>query len=309
MQQQNNWKQVMVWGFISAIIHISLLTPLLIVTIWFAIVPAVMLYVNTKLQTFLLTMILVTIIVLLIFSNLGFQWLWLIVGLTAPAVAIGESYRRNQSAILSIRNGAMTLLGYSLLTLMILALAGYDMNQELNDMIRSEIQTLAIAFQGVITEQQILNMIQLITITIPFYLIIVSVLISAITHGISRKICNYAGINLAGMLPLRDWKLNRSLVWFYLLIIVLELFIDIEQANYFTTAIVNLYLILSLTFALLGFGFLLFIARVKNQRWIPWVAILAFFIISPLMFTALSLLGVFDTAFRIRERVQNSYER
>ena len=254
-------------------------------------------------------MTLVTAIVFLIYSNLEIQWLWIIVGLTTPAVAIGESYRRNQSAIISIRNGAMALLGYSLITLLVMTLSGYDINKEISEIIRAEIETLAIAFQGALTDQQVTNLIQIFSLTIPFYLILVSVILSAITHSMARKACKYVGITIASMQPLRDWRLNKTFVWIYLVVMLLELFIDVEQGGFFATAIINLSLILSLTFELLGFGFILFYARLKDQRWVPWVTIVLFFILSPFVFTVLSLLGVFDTAFRIRERLQNSYER
>lgn len=105
--------------------------------------------------------------------------------------------------------------------------------------------------------------------------------------------------------PIRDWKMPRSFVWYYLIALFADMLVPKETGSFMATAIVNLVPLFMVAFAVQGISFLFFLGYIKRKMWIPWTGVAVVIFISPL-FSAFSLLGVFDTAFPIRDRFRKS---
>jgi len=279
----------------------------MIITVWIALVPALILYLKTSPKVFSITVaISLALGAMFIGNNLTVLWVSIAVFLLIPAVVMAESYRRQFQAKLVIRNGIITCLSLFLIVLMLSTWLGFDMNRSVTEMIQEGMASMPTSFQDLFTEITIAEVVKLAVMMIPFYLIATSFLLTVFTHGIARMICNRTGTEIPGLKPIREWKLKRSFVWIYLIALLIDLFIVKETGSFLTTAIVNLVPIMTFVFVVQGISFLFFVGYTKRRIWIPWVGIVALILMSPIMFTAMSLLGVFDTAFPLRDRIRKS---
>src|SRR5690606_4054561 len=126
---------------------------------------------------------------------------------------------------------------------------------------------------------------------------------TVITHTISRRLLNWLGIEAPSLPPIHEWRLPRSLVWYYLIVLFLNFITQPESALY--TFILNLYPILLITFAVQGIAFYFYWAHEKGRgRVIPIMGAILCLLFPPLMYMT-SLVGVFDTAFPLRRYVRN----
>jgi len=84
-----------------------------------------------------------------------------------------------------------------------------------------------------------------------------------------------------------------------------ELFVPVDPDSFVSTIVVNIVPLLMLAFVVQGVSFLFFLGNAKRKMWIPWLGVVAVILFNPL-FMPFSLLGVFDTAFPIRDRFRTS---
>jgi uncharacterized protein YybS (DUF2232 family) len=144
--------------------------------------------------------------------------------------------------------------------------------------------------------------IQAIKSSVPMFLIGISFYYAVLTHWISRAILNRMGEALPGMPPVREWMLPKSMVWIYLIALLLELVVRPDFDSTMYVLLFNLLPLLRFAFCIQGIAFLAFIAYQK--RWSQALPVLVFVVtllIAPLQHF-ISLLGVFDVAFPLRQR-------
>jgi uncharacterized protein YybS (DUF2232 family) len=127
-----------------------------------------------------------------------------------------------------------------------------------------------------------------------------------VSHGISRWLLNKTGEGIPGLRPMREWMLQKSLVWIYLVVFVLDLFVNPASISLISTLLMNAMPLLMLAFAIQAICFLFFVAH--TNKWKPILPIVAIILVCfmPPLFIVYSLLGVFDVAFPIRERFKKN---
>jgi len=282
-----------------------MLTPLLTLTVWFASIPAVVLYVKTNRGLFAGIAAISLGSAAFLSGPLFPVFLSLALTMLIPAVAMGEGYRRGLPARKVLTAGVIAFLAIFLLSIVITQLLGGNINQLLGSMFREGLSFFPETVTGVITDEMLHDFISLTIMMIPFYFIATSVFLTSVTHAIARRICNRTGEKLPGLPPVREWKLPRSFVWFYLLALFAELFIKPDPSSFISAIIANIVPLLMTIFAIQGIAFLFFIGYQKGKGWIPWLGVVGVIFLTPL-FSIFSLLGVFDTAFPIRDRFRKS---
>ncbi|TLS48887.1 DUF2232 domain-containing protein [Paenibacillus antri] len=305
-EQASLKKHALVWGIVLFLVHLSLLTPLLIITVWFAAVPAVLLYVKSNRAWFAGVSAVSLIVGAALSGSLAIAYLGIALTTLVPGIALGEAYRRRWTARKSITAGVVAYLAVYLLTILIATMMGVNLTTTIADTIRDGMAYFPENVSSIITDETLHEFIQLSVMMIPFYLIATSTFLTVLTHTIARRIANRTrGASIPQLPPIRDWKLPRSFVWYYLIALFAELFVPVDPGSFLSTIVVNIVPILMLAFVVQGVSFLFFIGHAKRKMWIPWLGVVAVVLFNPL-FMPFSLLGVFDTAFPLRDRFRKS---
>jgi len=281
-------------------------TPLLLLTIWFSAVPAVLLYVKTNRAWFAGVTVVSLTLGSMLAGGLLFAFLGLALTSLIPAIALGEAYRRGWTARKSITAGIIAYLAVYLATISIATSMGVNLTSMVADSTREWLALLPETMGSLVTEETLYDFIRLTVMMIPFMLIATSTFLTALTHTIARRIANRtSGASIPQLPPIRDWRMPRSFVWYYLIALFAEMFVPVDPESFASTIVVNLVPVFTLAFVVQGLSFLFFLGHAKRKMWIPWLGVVAVVLFNPL-FMPFSLLGVFDTAFPIRDRFRTS---
>lgn len=99
----------------------------------------------------------------------------------------------------------------------------------------------------------------------------------------------------------RNLRLPKSLLWYYIIVLLATLFLKLDNSSYFGMAIMNLLFILQLFILLQGFSLVFYISHVKG--WVKAVPIIFVIIslLSPIILTIVRVLGIIDLSFPFRE--------
>ncbi|MFS0784077.1 YybS family protein [Bacillus sp. 1P06AnD] len=138
---------------------------------------------------------------------------------------------------------------------------------------------------------------------LPSLLVLSSMIMTALMVLASKAVINRSRFAKLEIGSVRDIKLPRSLLWYYLLSMLFILFMHPEQGDYFYTVLMNIQFILEFFIMLQGISFMFFYSRSKGwSKGIPIVVVvLAFFI--PIASSFVRILGIMDLGFRIRESI------
>lgn len=280
---------------------LSLLTNLSIVTAFLLIVPAIVLFNILSIKGFLIHVIPVWLVALFIHP----VYLLLALYFVIPAIFMGRSYKKGAPAIRTIGVGTATILTGMLLLLFIgtvlfqFDLSGYMQDavnmtmKPLHDMVESG--TLPAEFVWSAEEMKVLM--DLTMQKIPYALILSSFIMAVITHVIARPILSGMGYPVTKLKPAREWKFPRSLIWYYLLGVVIEMMTLNSQSGYLTMISANLIPVLNIFFCIQAIGFFFFLAH--HRKWHSIVPILIS--IPVLLFPPLAIIGIIDIAFPLRQ--------
>lgn len=220
----------------------------------------------------------------------------------APAIVMGTLYKRNAPAKSTVTGGILAMLAQLLLLLIILTLMQVDVFGSLETFMRDSMADTMALLQLELSADIIDVTMQAIKSSVPMFLIGISFYYAVITHWISRALLNRAGHKLPGMPPVREWMLPKSLVWVYLVALLLELVIRPDFDSSLYVLLFNLLPLLRFAFFIQGVSFLAYVAY--RKRWSKGLPIVAF-VLAILLFPVqqlLSLLGVFDAAFPLRDK-------
>ncbi|WP_230633165.1 DUF2232 domain-containing protein [Paenibacillus athensensis] len=295
----------LIWSLVTVVWLLSFMTPLLPLTIGFLMVPVLMLYVKTTTRSFILYYVGSLLVVYLLSALQGLFLISISLFFLPPVLAMGSLYKRKAAARTVLTAGTVTLLGESLLSLMISALSGLNpigsYKAMMNDYFQNIMQPALKQMLGSDQDLYLNAMVQ----WIPTFLIMMAVFYVFVSHGLSRWLLNKTGESIPGLRPMREWMLPRTFVWLYLLALILGLFIP-TSTSMVSTILQNLLPLLIFVFTIQALAFLYYIIHQKGwNRALPFTATALLAIMWPLMFVY-SLLGVVDVAFPIRERFKKN---
>ncbi len=294
-------------SIIYALLLVSLIVPLLgLASLFVLLVPVLLLYVRLGTKSFLIHYIGALALAYVLGSVLIGGWLGALfvaisLFLLPPAIQMGNQYRKKASARAVMTAGVLTLLGELLISLLVADLLGLNPTGELKQLMRESFQLYSPQMQELLQ----LDIETLASVTVqmlPLYMISISLLYIMVSHTVTRRLLVRYGEQAAAFRPVKDWMLPKSFVWIYVLALIAELFVQDSSSGMFTI-VVNLVPLLSTAFAFQGISFLFFTAYTKGwNKALPITGIVLLFVFPPVFFL-LSLLGVFDVSFPIRDRM------
>ncbi|GFZ87277.1 membrane protein [Paenibacillus marchantiophytorum] len=299
-----NWQSI-IWSAVTVVSLLSLMTPFIIFTFSFLIIPVLMLYVKSSTRRFVISYVVSLLVVYLLTQWHGITLISLSLFLLPPVLVMGNLYKRKAAARSVLTAGIITILAESLMSLLIGFSLGFNPVAKFKTFMMDSIASMPASIQEVLPKDQDWY-VSFIVQVIPLYLIFVALFYTFVTHGITRWLLNKTGEGIPGLRPMREWMLQKSLVWIYLVVFVLDLFTDPNSNSLISTLLMNAMPLLMLAFTIQAICFLFFVAHAN--KWKPILPIVGILIVCfmPPLFIVYSLLGVFDVAFPIRERFKKN---
>ncbi|WP_409252412.1 YybS family protein [Bacillus sp. SCS-153A] len=149
--------------------------------------------------------------------------------------------------------------------------------------------------------EDITSAMELFEVLIPSVFLISSLFVMFIIISVNFPLLRKVGIQSAKFPPFRSWKLPQSIVWYYLITLILLIFVNPEMGTYLHWALYNLYYVLQLLLVVQGFSFIYFFAHLK--KWPKGILILITVLSFPLI-NFVRILGIIDLGFDLRQRLQ-----
>ncbi|MDJ1474573.1 YybS family protein [Bacillus sp. LS15-K4] len=137
----------------------------------------------------------------------------------------------------------------------------------------------------------------------PSLLVMVSVCFSWITVMISGSVLRKLKHEVIPWPKFKDIQLPKSIVWYYVIFILLSTFIKVEPTSYLYMVFSNLYVIFALLLVLQGLTFIAFIAHSKGfTKGVPIISFIVCMFI-PMLFPLVTILGIIDLGISLRSKI------
>ncbi|WP_019157209.1 YybS family protein [Robertmurraya massiliosenegalensis] len=151
--------------------------------------------------------------------------------------------------------------------------------------------------------EQFETSVEMLKILVPSIFVMVSFMIVFITELISFPIAKRFGVEIPKWITFRDLKLPKSLLWYYLIVLLVSLMLNPEQGTFLYTASMNLSFILQFFMVIQGLAFIFYFSHVKEMpKFIP-ILVAVFTFIFPILLYIVRILGIIDLGFDLRKRV------
>ncbi|PEV39821.1 hypothetical protein COL28_23900 [Bacillus thuringiensis] len=137
----------------------------------------------------------------------------------------------------------------------------------------------------------------------PSILVLVSVCFSWITVIISGSVLKKLKHDIISWPKFKDIQLPKSIVWYYVIFILLATFIKVEPTSYLHMVFSNLYVIFALLLVLQGLTFISFLAYRKGfTKGVPIISFIVCMFI-PMLFPLVTILGIIDLGISLRSKI------
>jgi uncharacterized protein YybS (DUF2232 family) len=142
------------------------------------------------------------------------------------------------------------------------------------------------------------SFVRLMTQFVTLAFIVFSFVNAVVGHWLSRQALRiFFNQEVPGMPRAKDWMMPKSLVFYYLAALILQLIFTGDHNSFMNVVLINMVPLLSLVFAIQAVGFFFFLADQKG-----WHKVVPLILAVPvILFPPLSLIGVLDVAFPIRK--------
>ncbi|MDH4424486.1 DUF2232 domain-containing protein [Bacillus sp. AFS054943] len=137
----------------------------------------------------------------------------------------------------------------------------------------------------------------------PSLLVMVSVCFSWITVMVSGSVLKKLKYDVTPWPKFKDIQLPKSIVWYYVIFILLATFIKVEPTSYLHMVFSNLNVIFALLLVLQGLTFITFLAHRKGfTKGVPIISFIACMFI-PMLFPLVTILGIIDLGISLRSKI------
>lgn len=227
-------------------------------------------------------------------------------------VVIGDFIREGKSRMAGFLAGSFAFLIalVTLYTIMVSLLEINlikDMQRELEQALLQSINLIAIP-EGISKNELIDQMkliLELAATLIPSYFLLASFIVVFIIEVVSFPIVARFLSNIPRWKPFRELVLPRSFLWYYLIVLLVSMFIDLDAGSYWYMVIMNLSFILQLIMTIQGLSLIYYFFYIKKQsRAIPILITVAIFVMPMLFLPLVRILGIIDLGFNIKERLK-----
>ncbi|MFJ8259109.1 YybS family protein [Peribacillus asahii] len=228
-------------------------------------------------------------------------------------IVIGYHVKHNKSTIQMFISSILAFIAGSLLILIATNII-LDMNvvDETLTMVEESMETsfdmMDMLGQNVTDDmkQQMRDSIEMIPMMIPSMLVISAMVMVYIFILASQPFIKRFSDKVVKWPLFRELRLPKSILWYYLITLVVTFFMNTDDHSYVNMAILNLMFILQLFILLQGLSFVFYISYVKGWgRFVP-ILITVVSLLNPIFLTIVRILGIIDLGFPFREAMTKS---
>ncbi len=138
---------------------------------------------------------------------------------------------------------------------------------------------------------------------LPSLFILSGLFVTGLLFLFNKPIINRFCKNKLTIGPVRNIQLPKSLLWYYLLTMIISLFVTVDADHFLFTAILNIMFCLQFFMLLQGISFMFFFSHAKKwHKAVPVTIVVLSFILPPVS-PIIRILGIIDLGFNLRERI------
>ncbi|MDP7979172.1 YybS family protein [Bacillus sp. WLY-B-L8] len=226
-------------------------------------------------------------------------------------IILGHMYKKKKSVIEILMVGTLVyLVSFVLLYIVSVQFFNIDIVKQMQDMFKQSMEQSekfmkmagASVNEGKLAELK--KAVNTIGVLLPTVLAMASLFSSWITILIANRVLKRLKYTAVSWPKFRDIQIPKSVVWLYVVIILLGSFTKIEAGSYVEMVFLNLSTIFTFLLLLQGFSFLAFFTNAKGYT--KAVPILTFVVglFVPVLFPLMTILGIIDLGFSLRSKVQ-----
>lgn len=226
-------------------------------------------------------------------------------------LVIGLSIHYKKSKLFMLMGSGLVLLASAILQYLgMIFLFGVNILQEMVDETKRSATEIAELMGSLgASEEEYMEAVNLLMTSfetlLPSILVLTIFLTVWILLLIQLPVLKRLGIEVPKFPPFRDMKLPKSILWYYLIVLLASMLTDLEPGTMPYMAFLNLSVLLQSLLFLQGISFYHF--YIQQEGWPKWVAVLVTVLALPLQsFT--SIVGIIDLGFDIRGWVKRAHE-
>ncbi|SFD15354.1 Uncharacterized conserved protein YybS, DUF2232 family [Bacillus sp. 491mf] len=226
-------------------------------------------------------------------------------------VILGHMYKKKKSVIEILLVGTLVyLVSFVLLYIVSVQFFNVDIVKQMQDMFKQSMEQSekfmkmagASVNEGQLAELK--KAVNTIGVLLPTVLAMASLFSSWITILIANRVLKRLKYTAASWPKFRDIQIPKSIVWLYVVIILLASFAKIEAGSYVEMVFLNLSTIFTFLLLFQGFSLLAFFTNAKGYT--KAIPILTFVVglFVPVLFPLMTILGIIDLGFSLRLKIQ-----
>ncbi|MEH7462549.1 YybS family protein [Bacillus thuringiensis] len=226
-------------------------------------------------------------------------------------IILGHMYKKKKSVIEILLVGTLVyLVSFVLLYIVSVQFFNIDIVKQMQDMFKQSMEQSekfmkmagASVNEGQLAELK--KAVNTIGMILPTVFAMASLFSSWITILIANRVLKRLKYTAVSWPKFRDIQIPKSVVWLYVVIILLASFAKIEAGSYVEMVFLNLSTIFAFLLLFQGFSFLAFFTNAKGYT--KAVPILTFVVglFVPVLFPLMTILGIIDLGFSLRSKVQ-----
>lgn len=292
-------RQPLLWCAVLIVGLISLLIPLInVITIQLLMIPILMLYMKLDVKQFCLAYVSSLFVLFLFMGGAGAVLAMYSLFFIPPVVVMGQLYKKGAAARTVLFVTSLMLIGEILLLLIMSYGTGLHPIESFKTLLNENISSIPDSLRQYIPNGYADTM----TLMIPFLLVISVAYYVNLTHRLSRRLLKKSATPLPAFSPIRTWKLPKSIMWYFLIVIGMNFWVNVNSDLFFRMIVLNLLPLFVVIFIVQAIGLLYdFVYWKKWSRAVPVIAIALIILISPLLYLA-CLIGLLDVLLPLRKR-------
>lgn len=237
--------------------------------------------------------------------------LFITVVATSVGMVMGYFYSKEKGALAPVIAGMITYLFNYLLALM-MSYFIFDINlieamkQQTLDIIKLTEETAG-QLQLPVDEEMLAlykEFIPWIGYIFPAVMIMSSVIMAGLHHIISRPILSRLGHSIPKLPPFREWQLPKSILFYYLVSLMLVLMGFMEEGSTLFLIVVNLHPILDLLLFIQGLSVIAYFSYTKKIGKVLPIMSVVLIILFPILTFVVRMLGIFEIGFGLKSRLK-----
>ncbi|OPA15689.1 YybS family protein [Bacillus cereus] len=292
----------------AILLLISMYVPILGTVVTFALsLPFILLTIRHKLSNVLVIFVAALFVTIIVSQpmNLVKTIMFGLIG-----IVLGYMYKTRKKPVEILIAGTLAyLIGFVLIYVASIKFFNIDIMKQMQSvfsesMVQSEKIVSAIGMPISKEQKELLTqMNDILQSLFPSILVLVLVCFSWITVIISGSVLKKLKHDIIPWPKFKDLQLPKSIVWYYVIFILLATFIKVDPTSYLHMVFSNLYVIFALLLVLQGLTFISFLAYRKGfTKGVPIISFIVCMFI-PMLFPLVTILGIIDLGISLRSKI------